>query len=261
VWPAGYLKTAAMSAGTLGESPLFLLDYALRLLRVVVLLSLWRAILGGAHSPAGGMSLEAVLTYTLISEAFAEQLAVKTTISLAFWEGTIVLRFLRPMGLVRQFMAETSGLWIVHFMLFSIPVLLLSPLLGVDPRPASPASGVLFVVSLSLAIVVGLAIEVLFAAITVATEQPVWLVDNMRVAVATLLSGSLLPLAYYPWGLGELFAKLPFAAMAWAPLAIYTGATDPLPAIVLQAFWAVVLWPVARHVWNINREKVVGYGG
>ena len=261
MWPAGYLKTAAMSAGTVGESPLFLLDYALRLLRVVVLLSLWRTILGGAHAPAGGMSLEAVLTYTLISEVFAEQLAVKTTISLAFWEGTIVLRFLRPMGLVRQFMAETSGLWIVHFTLFSIPLLLLSPLLGVDPRPASPASGVLFVVSLGVGIVVGLAIEVLFAAITVATEQPVWLVENMRVAVATLLSGSLLPLAYYPWGLGELFAKLPFAAMAWAPLAIYTGATDPLPAIVLQSFWAVILWPVARHVWNANREKVVGYGG
>jgi viologen exporter family transport system permease protein len=249
-----------MSAGTVGESPLFLVDYALRLLRVVVLLSLWRVILGGSTAP-GAMSLAAVLTYTLIGEVFAYQLAIRTTIPNAFWEGTIVLRFLRPMGLVRQFMAESGGLWVVHFALFSIPLLLLSPLLGVDARPVSPLAGGLFVLSLVFAILVGLAVEVLFAAVTVAYEQPVWLVQNMRVAVATLLSGSLLPLAYYPWGLGELFSKLPFAAMGWAPLAIYTGAAEPLPTMALQLLWVILLWPLARHLWNANREKVVGYGG
>ncbi len=79
-WAGAYLKTAAMSAGTVGESPLFLLDYALRLLRVIVLLSLWRAILGDS-SAAGAMSLGTVLTYTLISEVFAYQLEARTTIS------------------------------------------------------------------------------------------------------------------------------------------------------------------------------------
>ena len=34
----GYVKTAAMSAGEVGENPLFVVDYAMRLLRVVVLL-------------------------------------------------------------------------------------------------------------------------------------------------------------------------------------------------------------------------------
>jgi ABC-2 type transport system permease protein len=260
VWAGGYLKTAAMSAGTIGESPLFLFDYGLRLLRVVVLLSLWRGILGNSPS-AGAMSLAAVLTYTLVGEVFAYQLEARTSIPNAFWEGTIVLRFLRPMGLVRQFVAESIGLWVVHFVLFSIPLLLLAPLLGVDPGPASLLAGVLFTVSLGLGILVGLALEVLFAALTVAFEQPVWLVHQMRTAVGTLLSGSLLPLAFYPWGIGEAFSKLPFASMAWAPLAIYTGATDPLQALLLQLAWIVILWPLASRVWTRNREKVVGYGG
>jgi len=38
--------------------------------------------------------------------------------------------------------------------------------------------------------------DVLFGALTVALEQPVWLIEYVRTAVATLLSGSLLPLAY-----------------------------------------------------------------
>jgi ABC-2 type transport system permease protein len=256
---APYLKTAAMAAGAVGDSPLFLLDYALRLLRVIVLVSLWRVILSGRDQSA--MALGAVLTYTLISEVFAHQLSVRTTITESFWEGTFVLRFLRPMGLVRQFAAEMSGLWAVHFVLFSIPLLALAPLLGVDPRPASAMNGVFFAVSMGLAVLVGLAMEVVFAAITVAMEQPVWLVEYIRTAVGALLSGSLLPLAYYPWGIGTLFSFLPFAAMAWAPLAIFTNADEPLKLVGLQVLWAAVLWPLGLKLWNSNREKLVGYGG
>jgi ABC-2 type transport system permease protein len=255
-----YLKTAAMAAGVIGDSPSFLLVYAVRLLRVLVLLALWRTILSDRVA-AGPVSLPAVLTYTLIAEVFAEQLAVRTTLNDAFWDGTLVVRFLRPMGLVRQLSAEMLGRWTVDFLLVSVPLLLLAPVLEVDPRPVSPAAGLLFVVSLVMAILVGLAVEMLAGAAVVASEQPVWLVDYIRRAVATLLSGSLLPLAYYPWGIGDLFSRLPFAAMAWAPLAVYTGIGDPLTLLVSQAFWVVVLWPFARWLWQGNREKLVSYGG
>src|SRR5438309_8765175 len=114
---AGYLKTAAMSVGEIGESPLAFLDYGLRILRVLILLALWRGLLGGRSTGDIPMSLNAVLTYTVIGEVFAQQLAVRTTLSDAFWEGTLVMRFLRPMGLVRQFAAETSGQWAIHLLL------------------------------------------------------------------------------------------------------------------------------------------------
>jgi ABC-2 type transport system permease protein len=260
----GYLKTTAMAAGTVGDSPLFLLDYALRLLRVVVLLALWRTILSEGYSETvapASMSLAAVLTYTVISEVFADQLSVRTTLMETFWEGTLVVRFLRPMGLIRQLSAEMAGRWVINLCLFSLPLFLVAPLLGVDPRPVNAAGGALFVVSLILAILVGLAVEFLFGAITVALEQPVWLVELLRTAVGALFSGALLPLALYPWGLGAIFSWLPFAAMAWAPLAIYTGSGDPRWLLLSQAIWVIVLWPLADRVWRANREKLVGYGG
>lgn len=249
-----------MSAGVIGDSPLFVLEYALRVLRVLVLLSLWRMILEGRPS-SGGMPLGSVLTYTLISEVFAQQLQLRTTLRDAFWEGTLVIRFLRPMGLVRQLSAEMLGRWAIHFALFSLPLLAVTPLLGVDPRPATPTAAALFAVSLSLAVAVGLALDVFFGALTVALEQPVWVIDYLRTAIGTLLSGSLLPLAYYPWGLGDAFSWLPFAAMAWAPLAIFTGTGDATVLLASQAVWAVALWPIADWLWRANREKLVGYGG
>ncbi len=256
----GYIKTAAMSAGDVGDSPLFVFDYALRILRVLVLLALWRTILGGRDS-TGPMSLAAVLTYTVVAEVFAEQLAVRTTLSLAFWEGTLVIRFLRPMGMVRQLASEMAGKWLISLSLFSVPLLLVTPLLGVDPRPSSLVAGGLFILSLALAILVGLALDLFFGALTVALEQPVWVIEYTRTAVATLLSGALLPLAYYPWGLGDVFSWLPFAAMAWAPLAIYTGTGEPFRLLIGQVLWVAVLWPVADWMWRSNSEKLVGYGG
>src|SRR5215467_386718 len=95
-----YGKTAALAAtGGIGESPLFLIDYLLRLLRVVVLLSLWRIILG--HSGAvAGMTLGAVLTYTLVAEIFAEQLNAQTQLQEGLWQGTITMYLLQPLTTV-----------------------------------------------------------------------------------------------------------------------------------------------------------------
>src|SRR5690349_8651573 len=98
-----YTKTAAMAASSyIGDSPLFLVDYLLRLLRVIALIAIWRTILAG-KGPVSGLTLDAVLTYTLIAEAFGAQLAPRTNLDWALWQGTIVGRMLQPMGMFGQF--------------------------------------------------------------------------------------------------------------------------------------------------------------
>jgi ABC-type uncharacterized transport system permease subunit len=256
-----YGKTTAMAAVSyLGDSRLLLFDYLLRGLRVAVLLSLWRIIMSGKGT-VSGMTMESVLTYTLIAEVFGEQLACRTGIEDTLWDGAIVTRFLRPIGTVGQFAAEMVGRWCPGFCLFSVPLLFLSPLLGVDPSPASPAAGGWFVLSLVLAISIGLALEFFFASLMVALEMGIWIIGSFRTAVGTLLSGALLPLALMPWGIGNLFSWLPFASMASAPLRIYTGTGDPRVLTAVQAGWSVLLWPLATWIWNANREKLASHGG
>jgi ABC-2 type transport system permease protein len=256
-----YGKTAAMAAASFtGDSPLFLMDYLLRFLRVAVMLALWRTLLAGKGT-VSGMTLPAVLTYTLIAEVFAEQLVCRTGLEHAFWEGTVVTRFLQPLGFVGLFAAEMFGRWWFGFCAFSLPLLLGAALLGVNPLPASPAAAGLFMVSLALAISVGLALDLIFAALIVRLEVGVWLMERFRAAVGVLLSGALLPLALLPWGLGKALAWLPFASMASAPLRIYTGTGDAWLLIALQAGWALLLWPVAHGIWQASRERIVSHGG
>lgn len=256
-----YLKTASLAATSyVGDSPLFLADYLLRLLRVAVLLSLWRVILAG-RGEESGLTLGAVLTYTLVAEVFAEPLNVRTELQTALWDGSIATRMLQPLGVFGHFAAEMFGRWWFGFVVFSLPLLVCAPLLGVDPRPASLGAGVLFGVSLVLAVSVGLAVEYIFGALMVALQLNLWAIVQVRSALSTLLSGALLPLALLPWGLGEAFGWLPFAAMASAPLRIYTGTGEPLSLMALQLGWSLILWPLAVWLWRANRERFVAYGG
>lgn len=254
-------KTAAMAAmSKVGESWIFLLEYLLRFLRVGVLLALWRVILAG-RGPVSGMTLAQVLTYTLIAEVFAEQFLCRTELSDDLWQGTIATRLLHPVSLVEHYAADMAGRWAFGLALVGLPLLLVAPLLGVNPLPANPLAGALFVVSLALAITIGLAFEFFFASLTLMLEQSVWIIARMRVAVTTILSGALLPLALLPWGIGNVFGWLPFAAMASAPLRIYTGTGNPAFLLPLQAGWCVVMWLAAGWLWRANRERMVGHGG
>lgn len=259
--PAKYRTTAVLAATSyIGDSPLFFVDFILRLARVVVLLSIWRTIFAG-RGPVAGISLGAVLTYTLVAEAFADPLNVRSELGNALWQGAIAVRLLQPFGIVGQFVAETFGRWMIGFCCFSLPLLLVAPLLGVNPLPESPTAAAWFLVSLVLAVAVGFALDFIFTVLIVAMETSLWGIEYLRRGLTTLLSGALLPLALLPWGIGTIFGWLPFAAMASAPLRLYTGTGDPRVLLPLQAFWAIVLALVARRLWRSHREGLVGYGG
>ena len=244
----------------IGDSPLYLFNYVLRLLRVVVLLTLWRSLLP-AHGATSGLTLSQVLTYTVMGEAVEELLACRTWLEDSFWSGAIATRYLRPMGVFSQFTAEMMGPIVLGSALFSLPLLALSPLLGVDPLPASGGAGLLFLVSLILAVAVSLAIEYIFSGIAVAIQVHPYAINSLRAAVWTVLSGAFLPLALLPWGLGRVFEWLPFAATASTPLKIYIGSGAALPMLAIQAVWAALLWPFAIWLWRVNRERMVAFGG
>ena len=244
----------------MNDGALFVFDYALRFIRIAAMLSIWRLVMGGKGS-VNGMDLATVLTYALMAEVFAEQLAARTYIEHMVWEGKFATLILRPMGVISALVAQSAGRWMIGFLLCSIPLFLLAAALDVNPLPASAFHGAAFTVSLILAVTVGLAIDFMFCAVVVAMNTSVWITEAFRSAVTVLFSGALIPLALLPWGIGKVFEWLPFASMASAPLKVYTGTGNPLLLIGIQAVWAVLLWPLANVLWASTREKLSSYGG
>lgn len=234
--------------------------YALRLVRLVILLMVWQSLLSGG-ADTGGLTLAQVLTYTLISSIFSEQMDIVSPATTAFWEGSIIGRFTRPMPVIAQLIAETAGRWIPALLLYSLPMLVLSPLLGVNVLPASPLNALAFVLSMFLSISLGFAMDFMFAALSVSLKNASYMAYTIRGAIVNVFSGVLIPFALLPWGIGNVLSLLPFGSLASAPLNIYVGGGNFIELLLIQLAWNAVLWPVALAVFRKSQERMVSYGG
>jgi ABC-2 type transport system permease protein len=238
----------------------FLSGYFVRLLRMLLLLGIWRSIFS-SNTQFSPEQAGIILQYTFLASAFYQQLDVQTTASVTLWEGTVASRYLRPLNIFGQYIAETAGRWLPGLIFFTLPVLLASPLLGISLRPQNPMLPLVFLVSLLLGIVTGFAMDFIFTGFMVWMGNMHYFAYVIRTAVTVLLSGALIPLQVLPWGMGTVLEWLPFASMASAPLQIYTGSQEVVRLLVLQAGWCIVLWITAVMLWRKNRQRLVIFGG
>lgn len=234
--------------------------YILRSIQLIIMLLLWRS-LAGQGADLGGMSIQQLLLYTMFSSVLREQLNIVSPIIDSFWDGSLISRYLRPAPVLRQLMAETVGSWIPGLLLYSLPMLMVSAVLGIDLLGAIIRNGPLFLISLCCSISLGFAMDFLFAAMVIHLKNANYTAYVIRQAIVTLLSGALIPFALMPWGLGRLLTLLPFGSVTSAPLLIIVGTDTTLNLLGLQILWNFVLWPLALLAYKRSQERMVSYGG
>ncbi len=236
-------------------------EYAVRFLQFLLLTLIWRA-LAASGADLGGMTLPALLTYSLMASVWRQQLNILTPATSALWEGSLIGRFTRPMSILQSLAAETIGRWWVPvFLFYGLPVWLLSPLIGISPLPRSISCGLLSLLSLALSASLGFALDLCFSALAMRLKNGCWAATQVREAIYELCSGAVIPFALMPASVGRVFALLPLGSIASAPLSIYIGSASPLPLLALQALWNLILWPLALFVFRKSQERMVSYGG
>jgi len=252
-----YWKTAYMAATEKTNGGLFYLlpDIFLKVATLVPLLFLWRVVMSTGVEV--GMTPDQMLSYTLINAVLGSLLVVRTAATGWMSEGVLMKLFGRPLPVLGQLAAQTIGGWVPMLLMFSLPVLVAAPFLGIDIVPKSPW----FFVSLILCVSLGFALETLFACLSIYLRNMNWLMDRIRAAIIALFSGTVIPIRLLPFGLDVVMKYQPFAALGGAPLSIFVGAADVTETILLQLMWNVVLWPVALLVFRASRERMVSYGG
>ena len=236
--------------------------YLVSAVQFVMLVFIWTA-LDREGAGLGGMTLNQLMTYTLMATVFHQELNIISPATSSLWEGSVIGRFTRPVPVPVSFIAETIGRWwIPNFLFFGLPLLIISPFLHVNPAPADSASGLMAFISLMLSASLGLALDLLFAACAMFIKNGCWAAASIREAAFSLLSGEMIPFALFPWGLDKFFSCLSFGSIAHAPLTIYTGmAASPFRTIGLQLIWNVILWITAAMVFKKSKERMISFGG
>ena len=231
-------------------------QYLLQVGSLAALLMIWRSLfLQGVDLE--GMRLTQFYTYTVLSTILAPLLNLRTPASGWLHDGTMLGLYQRPAGIFAQLAAHTIGGWGMRLLCLSLPVLVVSLCCGLDLRPAS----LWFFLSLVLSVLQGFAVDFLFACLLIRMKNLEWTVHCLREALTALFTGSLIPFAILPWGIGEILQLSPFGTLAGAPLAIFTGLSEPGLLIITQIIWNVILWPLAIYCFKASGERMVSYGG
>lgn len=234
------------------------------LLRVFLLSTLWTN-LYNANGAQAGITRDDMITYMTIALLLDIVYGVNGAyvVREKIREGNIAIDFMRPISIPLSVFADTLG-QTLFALLECVPALLIALLIVRIHPPVSLLAVFGFAAALALGFVVNYFIDLVMATITFWTME-IFGVQIMVQFISSLLSGSLVPLYFFPqgWLQNALFAS-PFAALYNAPLSIWIGkyqGPQIAMALGLQAFWAVAFGLFALWLWRVGERKVVIQGG
>jgi ABC-2 type transport system permease protein len=214
---------------------------------------------------AGGYSLQDALTFTFLTQGMAALIEMWSwwRIAETVQTGQIATDLSRPFDYEFYWLAQDYGRALFQFFLRSIPPFVAGMIAFDIALPPEAMLWLALVPSLVFAVTVS------FAWRFCLNLTAFWLLDYRGVAgmsnlVAILLSGFMVPIAMFPDSIRTVVYLLPFASMVAIPIDVFLGklrGEELAAALVLQAFWAVVMLWFGRLVLAAALRKLVVQGG
>ena len=215
------------------------------------------------------MELPALCSYIWMQQAclamFASWTVDKDLLDMIS-SGSVAYQLCRPMDLYTNWFIQSFSNRLSRMLLRCLPILLVAAFLPYPYGlllPKSPLSFLLFLISAPLGGVTVVSLTMIVYGITFFTLDS----RGFRTVIFTaadFLTGSLLPLPFFPEKIRPLVQLLPFASIQDAPLRIYTGdiaGMAALQTLALQLFWAIVMVLGGRLLMARALRNVVVQGG
>jgi len=235
------------------------------LLTMTLLYYLWTAIYHNATSIE--MSYQALITYVCLGQVFSfarpGQRRVIVRIGGGIRSGNVLLDLIRPTDYQLLTFSEILGAYLMETLFVSLPAYLLAFFFFDITLPASPEAAVGFVVSMVGAFFLVFSLDFLIGLMAFWTFS-VWGLGYAKIAVVNILAGAIIPLTLFPDWLQRIALALPFAGMAYTPLAIYIGTIQGNAIwinIISQFVWGIVLVLFTRLLWVKARQRIEIQGG
>lgn len=227
----------------------------MKVVYLVPLMFIWKSLAASGYEVE--MSVSQLLSYTYVNALLADMMIVNTYLSAWDYDTRSMEMFTRPMPVFGQVISRTIGEWVPMLLMFSLPMFLLAPVLGIQILPKT-----LWVIpSLILSVSLGFAFEFLFYCVTIRLRNAFWLTYVIRSAVVSFFSGTVIPFKILPFGMDKWSGFQPFGSLGGAFLSLYVGSAEASEIIPVQVFWNIVIWFLAVMWIQRSRERMVSFGG
>ena len=184
--------------------------------------------------------------------------------------GDVALAVTRPLPYPVTVLLDAWGEAVARLVVRVVPygvvlIVLSSAVVGSNVFAGIPGRSLLLATcSGVLAVVLGSLYQLIFGTVAFWTGGLLYGVVVARREIARLLSGSFVPLWFFPEWAQHLAAYLPFQGLFHIPLSILIGKIDGnqvYPALALQAAWIGGFAVIALAVWKRASRRVEIQGG
>jgi len=209
-----------------------------------------------------GYDVAAAITYVWLGQGLLNVVLLwgDTELSRRVRTGDVVVDLGRPWDLQAAMLATDLGRAGFAVLARLLPPVAFGALSFPFRWPEQPATWALFGASTLLAVVVSFGIRFLLNA------SAFWLLDvrgviGMWGVVGGVVSGLVVPLAWFPQWAQAVLAWTPFPALFQTPITVFIERGDPFPLLGSQLFWAGTLLAVGRAVLHRGSRRLVVQGG
>ncbi|MEK8216565.1 ABC transporter permease [Paenibacillus sp. FSL L8-0463] len=242
----------------------YVITFLANSINLLAIYFLWQGIYSG-RDIVGGYSWDQMKTYLLVTFLANSVLSwySETSISGKILDGSVAVDLLKPIDFQSARFAETLGSSLLEGGMSTVLLVLFATFLTGVTFPQSALVYLLFAVSLLGAILVKFGVVYLAALLCFWSTGSMGIVWT-RIALTNLLSGALVPLAFFPDWLEKLALFLPFQSIIHTPTMIFLEQADTWESvrlISLQFFWGIALWIAGKCMWNWAVRQVTIHGG
>jgi ABC-2 type transport system permease protein len=242
------------------------------LINVTVYYFIWNAVFAPASgltttagSTIAGYSLPQMLTYVSVGWIIRSFYwnTIDQEMAYEVLEGKIAGELLKPVSIQWMWLARAVGESTFRLLMLTAPTALLISLIFPVQRPASAIHFVLFFIAVLGSFLLMGAINFMIGTCAIPLKSILALI-RAKMWLIELLSGLLIPLAYFPKRVRLISAWLPFEHVAYTPLQIYLGKLSPAQAALrlgMQWLWIAVLLWLGHLWWERSTRKITIYGG
>lgn len=224
----------------------------------------WRAVYAN-YDTVQGTDLNQMLIYSVMSVLLGCFFCrtVEGKLRSKIRDGSVASDYVKPINLFGMLFSEDVGEIAVNIAQRIIPLLIFSFIFITPPLPASVLHFLLFLISACVSFFILWFIAALFGLLNF------WLIDigpigGAKDIIIGFLSGSIIPIWFFPAPIQKILAFTPFIYMYQTPIGIYIGRTSPEEAvkvIAIQFMWCAIFYVLFSIVKSRALKNIMVQGG
>jgi len=233
-------------------------------LNVTVYYFIWTAVFR-AKPTIAGYTLAQMITYVSVGWIMRSFYwnTIDQEMAYEVIEGKIAMDFIKPVSIQWMWLFRAMGESAFRLGLLTLPVAVVVAFVFPVQGPASRADFLLFVIGVLGSFFLMGAINFMIGTCAIPLKSILALI-RAKYWLIELLSGLLIPIAFFPEKARAVLAWLPFEHIAYTPLQIYLGKLDraaALRALGIQWLWVVALMILAHVWWDRAAQRITIHGG